>query len=275
MSPLLTILGTRLGWVWPPSSSSSGMGEGGLSPSSMVETGVSCHCKRWGWDGCHAHASQPHNRHIQLHEKINVMHVSANIRWIYTKKISLMVPTTCCCHDRDIPPQPSHTYSCLLAVQTPPEHSLTKPEPIPGLPDPSIAFPNSSAVFLKGCCTDVCLVSIPEVVNIIPEHIWPFPMNPKHLKSHRSTPSLHTRLWTRRLSMHNRDRAKPERLAVFPIESYSFLPYLLLSVSPYPCPVPSCHSFPLSTLYPSSLYHTLLYLYTSVLTLTTTSRPLL
>ena len=45
------------------------------------------------------------------------------------------------CHDRDIPPQPSHICSCLLAVQTPPEHSLTKPEPIPGLPDPSIAFP--------------------------------------------------------------------------------------------------------------------------------------
>ena len=45
------------------------------------------------------------------------------------------------CHDRDIPPQPSNTYLCPLAVQTPPEHSLTKPEPIPGLPDPSIAFP--------------------------------------------------------------------------------------------------------------------------------------
>ena len=75
------------------------------------------------------------------------------------------------CHDRDIPPQPSHTYLCPLAVQTPPEHSLTKPEPIPGLPDPSIAFPNSSAAFPKGCCTDVCLVSIPEAVNNIPEHI--------------------------------------------------------------------------------------------------------
>ena len=75
------------------------------------------------------------------------------------------------CHDRDIPPQPSHACSCLLAVQTPPEHSLTKPEPIPGLPDPSIASPNSSAAFPKVCCTDVCLVSIPEAVNIIPEHI--------------------------------------------------------------------------------------------------------
>ena len=75
------------------------------------------------------------------------------------------------CHDRDVPPLPSHTYLCPLAVQTPPEHSLTKPEPIPGLPDPSIAFPNSSAAFLKGCCTDICLVSIPEAVNTIPEHI--------------------------------------------------------------------------------------------------------
>ena len=73
------------------------------------------------------------------------------------------------CHDHDIPPQPSHTYSCPLAVQTPPEHSLTKPEPIPGLPDPSIAFLNSSAAFLKGC--RICLVSIPEAVNTIPEHI--------------------------------------------------------------------------------------------------------
>ena len=75
------------------------------------------------------------------------------------------------CHDCDIPPQPSHIYSCPLAVQTSPKHSLTKPKPIPGLPDPSIAFPNSSAAFPKGCCTDVCLVSIPEAVNIIPEHI--------------------------------------------------------------------------------------------------------
>ena len=72
------------------------------------------------------------------------------------------------CHDRDIPPQPSHTYSCLLAVQTPPEHSLAKPKLIPGLPDPSIAFPNSSAAFLKGCCTNVCLVSIPKAMNTIP-----------------------------------------------------------------------------------------------------------
>ena len=45
------------------------------------------------------------------------------------------------CHDRDIPSQPSHVYSCLLAVQTPPEHSLTKPEPIPGLPELICSIP--------------------------------------------------------------------------------------------------------------------------------------
>ena len=132
------------------------------------------------------------------------------------------------CHDRDIPPQPSHTCLCLLAVQTPPEHSLTKPEPIPGLSNPSIAFSNSSAAFPKGCCTNVCLVSIPEAVNIIPEHIWPFPTNPKHLESHRPTPSLHAHLWTRRLSMRNCDWAKPEHLAEFPIESYSFSSVLII-----------------------------------------------
>ena len=125
------------------------------------------------------------------------------------------------CHDHDIPPQPSHTHSCLLAVQTPPKQSLTKPEPIPGLPNPSTAFP-------KGCCTDVCLVSIPEAVNTISEHIWPFPTNPKHLESHWPTLSLHAHLWTRRLSIRNRDRAKPERLAVFPIESYSFSSVLII-----------------------------------------------
>ena len=81
------------------------------------------------------------------------------------------------CHNRDIPPQPSHTYSCLLTVQTPPEQSLTPHEPIPGLHDPSTAF-------LKGCCTDVCLVSISEAVNTIPEQSDQLPMNPKHLESH-------------------------------------------------------------------------------------------
>ena len=45
------------------------------------------------------------------------------------------------CHDRDIPSQPSHVYSCLLAVQTPPEHSLTKPKPIPGLPELICSIP--------------------------------------------------------------------------------------------------------------------------------------
>ena len=75
------------------------------------------------------------------------------------------------CHDRDIPSQPSHVYSCLLAVQTPPEQSLTKPEPSPGRPEPSTACPNPAAAFPKGCGTDDCLVSIPEAVNTIPEHI--------------------------------------------------------------------------------------------------------
>ena len=125
------------------------------------------------------------------------------------------------CHDRDTPPQPSHTYSCLLTVQTPPEQSLTKPEPIPGLPNPSTAFS-------KGCCTDVCLVSIPEAVNTIPEYIWPFLMNPKHLESHQPTPSLHAHPWTWRLSVRNGDWAKPECLAVFLIESYSFSSVLII-----------------------------------------------
>ena len=77
-------------------------------------------------------------------------------------------------------------------------------------------------------------------------------MNPKHLESHRPTPSLHAHLWTQRLSIRNCDQAKPEHLALFLIESHSFLSYLLLSVPPYPCLVPSCYSFPPSTLYPSS-----------------------
>ena len=166
------------------------------------------------------------------------------------------------CHDRDIPPQPSHTYSCLLTVQTPPEQSLTKPEPIPGLPDPSTAFPNPSAAFPKGCCTDVCLVSIPKAVNTIPEHIWPFLTNLKHLESHQPTLSLYTHLWTRRLSMRNRDQVKPKRLAVFPIESYSFPFVLIIICLSLPLSRSSCHSFPPSTLYPSSLYHTLSYPYT-------------
>ena len=62
---------------------------------------------------------------------------------IYLSILGLVVTTVTVptCHDHDIPPQPSHTYSCLLAVQTPPEHSLTKPEPILGLPNLSTAFP--------------------------------------------------------------------------------------------------------------------------------------
>ena len=86
---------------------------------------------------------------------------------------TLPTPSLWWCHDHDIPPQPSHTYSCLLTVQTPPKHSLTKPKPIPGLPDSSIAFP-------KGCYTNICLVSIPKAVNTIPEHIQPIPNTSNH-----------------------------------------------------------------------------------------------
>ena len=124
---------------------------------------------------------------------------------------------------------------------------------------------NLSAAFPKGCSTDVCLVGIPKAVNIIPEHTWPFLMNPKHLKSHWPTLSLHAHLWTWRLSMCNHDRAKPECLAIFLIESYSFLSHLFLSVSPYPCLIPPVTPFlrqPYIHLVP---YHTLLYHYTPYL----------
>ena len=179
------------------------------------------------------------------------------------------------CHGRDIPPQPSHTYSCLLAVHTPPEQSLTKPKPIPGLPDPSTAFLNPSAAFPKGCCTNICLVSISEVENTIPEHIWPLPTNLKHLESHRPTPSLYDHLWTRGLSMRNRDWVKPKCLAAFLIEFYSFLSVLIIIRLSLSLSCSSCHSFPPSTLYPSSPYHTLSYHYTSCPYLTTTPRPFL
>ena len=43
--------------------------------------------------------------------------------------------------------------------------------------------------------------------------------------------------------MHNHDWAKPECLALFPIESYFFLSYLFLSVSPYPCLIPPVTPF--------------------------------
>ena len=180
------------------------------------------------------------------------------------------------CHNHDIPPQASHTYSCLLAVQTPPKQSLTKPEPIPGLPDPSTAFPNPSAAFLKGCCTNVCLVSIPEAVNTIPKHIWPFLMNPKHLESHRPTPSLHAHLWTWRLSICNHDRVKPEHLALFPIESYSSS-LILFIIHPF-LPL-SCSLLSFLFLHQPCIclvsYHTLLYHYTPCPYLMTTPRPFL
>ena len=114
-----------------------------------------------------------HESVVILHEGMTILHESVVIlhEGMAILHESVVILHEGMCHDRDIPPQPSHTCSCPPAVQTPPEHSLTKPEPIPGLPDPSIAFPNSSTAFPKGCCTDVCLVSIPEAVNIIPEHI--------------------------------------------------------------------------------------------------------
>ena len=135
------------------------------------------------------------------------------------------------CHDHDIPPQPSHTYSCLLTVQTPPEQFLTKTEPIPDLSNPSTAFLNPSGAFLKGCCINVCLVSIPEAANTIPEHIWPFPTNLKHLESHQPTLSLHAHLWTWRFSICNCDLAKPKHLALFLIESY-FSSFILIIIHP-------------------------------------------
>ena len=168
----------------------------------------------------------------------------------------------------DIPPQPSHTYLCLLAVQTPPEQSLTKPEPIPGLPDPSIAFLNSSAAFPKGCCTDVCLVSIPKAVNTIsdePKTSWipstnpklvPLPLNPK---TQYAQPQL-GEAWT---------------LSSIP-DWVLFLPSILIIIRlSLPLSHSSCHSFPLSTLYLSSPYHILSYHYTSCPYLTTTPRPFL
>ena len=63
--------------------------------------------------------------------------------------------------------------------------------------------------------------------------------------------------------MCNRDRAKPECLAVFLIESYSFPSVLIIICLSLPLSHSSCHSFPPSTLYPSSPYHTLSYHYTS------------
>ena len=43
--------------------------------------------------------------------------------------------------------------------------------------------------------------------------------------------------------MHNCDQVKPECLAIFLIESYFFLSYLFLSVSPYPYLVPPVTHF--------------------------------
>ena len=137
---------------------------------------------------------------------------------------------------------------------TVPDQTQTHPRPsrfIYSIPEPSAAFLN---LLLHR--------------HLLSKHSWSgehhsFPTNPKHLKSHQLTLSLHAHLWTQKLSIRNCNRVKPKHLASFPIESHSFLSYLLLSISPYPCLVPSCHSFPLSTLYLSSAYHTLSYHYTS------------
>ena len=122
------------------------------------------------------------------HQCVNVPHLHPHSASAHNTSACTHASITC--HDHDIPPQPSHTYSCLLAVQTPPEQSLTKPKPIPGLPDPSTAFPNPSAAFSKGCCTNVCLVSILEAVNIIPEHIWPIPDEPETSRISSTNPKL-------------------------------------------------------------------------------------
>ena len=86
-----------------------------------------------------------------------------------------MPEARCDCHDRDVPPQPSHIYLCLLTVQTPPKQSLTKPKPISGLPDPSTAFPNPSAAFPKGMLHQ-CLLS---------KHSW---SSEHHSQTHLTIP---------------------------------------------------------------------------------------
>ena len=101
---------------------------------------------------------------LHVHYMLALYIVSSIRNNMSSRSYARSIACLCSCHDRDIPSQPSHIYLCLLAVQTP-------PEPIPGLSDPSTAFPNPSAAFPRGCCTDVCLVSIPEAVNTIPEHI--------------------------------------------------------------------------------------------------------
>ena len=155
--------------------------------------------------------------------------------------------------------------------------STRSPDPTRTLPDQTQTHPRPSQF----------IYSIPELICSIPEGMLHWRLLSKHSWSgeHHSwihltilnepetswIPSTHP--WTWRLSMHNHDRAKPERLAVFPIKSYFFLSYLLLSVSPYPCPVPFCHSFPPSILY--RLVLTIPSRTTSVLTLTITPRPFL
>ena len=63
--------------------------------------------------------------------------------------------------------------------------------------------------------------------------------------------------------MRNCDRAKPERLAFFLIESYSFSLVLIIICPSLPLSRSLLSLLPLSTLYPTSPYHTLSYSYTS------------
>ena len=153
----------------------------------MVNAGVWSTCVVCGHVGIQIHCMWIDVMHVDKNkckeeekEKTHLVgceHVDTNWTWMTVKKKKkkrkehLLVADSGHCHDCDIPPQPSHIHSCLLAVQTTPKQSLTKPKPIPGLPDPSIAFPNPSAAFQRRCCIDVCLVSIPEAVNTIPKHI--------------------------------------------------------------------------------------------------------
>ena len=89
------------------------------------------------------------------------------------------------------------------------------------------------------------------------------------------TPSLHAHFQTWRLGMCNCNQVKPECLAFFLIESHSFSLVLIIICLSLPLSRFLLSLLPPSTLYPTSPYHTLSYLYTSVLTLTTTPRPFL
>ena len=83
-----------------------------------------------------------------------------------------------------------------------PTRVYSQSRPHPNSPWPN---PNPSQAFPKGCCTDVCLVSIPEAVNTIPKHIWPIfdklktsriPLtNPELARSPLNPKTQYTQLW--------------------------------------------------------------------------------